>query len=219
MKKLNLAVLLLGCYFGAFAQNRSSFFVEYLFEQKQISTSLPDSLKERKVPTRVIYLSKGDTTKIDTVEGTMPDLGGSFNFEAPFYMLSNRNVGKMFFKFGNESANESEGNITFNVKTPDTIFYDHKGWYKMNEGSIEKVEPKIISLIKTSETKNILGYKCVKFISSGKDKDKDISFWACKDLPETLIPFEGLKSFGYGILQVDNPKKGSFIKATKITKL
>ena len=87
MKKLILNLILLTYCFVSFSQNNPTFFVEYVFEQKQISTSLSDSVKEKKVPTRVIYITKGDTTKIDTVEGTMKGVGKPFDFAASFYMI------------------------------------------------------------------------------------------------------------------------------------
>lgn len=219
MKKLILPVIVLNYCLVPFAQKKQTFLVEYFFEQKQILTTLTDSVKERKVPISVFYTSNGDTTKTDTVEGTIRDLVGSFNFAAAFYMLANQDMSKTFFKLGNNSNFESDRNIALTVNTPDTIFYFHKRWYKTNEDSMKKVDLVDISVVNTSETKDILGYKCVKFVSSGKDKDKKIIFWASKDLPATLIPYSGLKSFGYGILQIDDLKRGLFTKATRITKL
>ena len=224
MNKLILPIILLNYCSITFAQKKQTFLVEYFSEQKTISTSLADSVKERKVPIKVYTIYNGDTTKTDTIETSIGDLIGSSNFSMTFYILSNKDISKTFYTLGNKSNSGSDAKTPFNINVSvDTIFYDRKNWYKMSDGLIERDSVGTyyakISFMKTSEIKNILGYKCIKFVSSGKDKDKNISFWGCKDLPATLIPYAGITNFGYGILQVDNPKLGSVTKATKITKL
>jgi hypothetical protein len=224
MRKFILPSILLTNCLVTVAQNKQTFLVEYISEQKTISNSLPDSVKGRKIPVTIYTINNGDTTNTDTIETNIGNFVGSSGFAVTFYILSGKDMSKTFYTLENTSNSQSGGNISFTVNIPvDTIFYDRKKWYQMSEGSIKEVDPADmydgnVSFIKTSETKEILGYKCYKFVVSGKDKEKNISFWGCKDLPATLIPYAGFKNVGYGILQVDNPKLGLVTKATKITK-
>ena len=53
----------------------------------------------------------------------------------------------------------------------------------------------------------------------GSAGQPEIIIWACQDLPATLIPYVGLQSFKYGILEIQHLAEGWYTEATGIRQL
>lgn len=186
--------------------NSQTFSVEYNSKQK---TSFADSVKNQAVSGKIFYKDSNDVqqTLSSPIFIQLPD----FEVEMTFTIQASKNGSKMYF--GNSSSMQK--NIGVNVITPDTIYYSNGQWSRIVDGQLEAVETVEIAVTETKETKNILGYICSKYISS----DGTITFWASKGLPNTLLPYTGLKWFKCGILEISNPSLNFHTQATAIKKV
>lgn len=196
------ALLIFG---AASAQNGSTFTVEYLTKQR---TMFADSVKNQKVEGKIIYTDSNNVTQSITspVSFRLPDI----ELEAIFSIIADNESSKMFFG----SIEQQKTNIGVVVNTPDTIFYSKGNWTRLYDGVLEPIEGQSFQVKETQETKLILGYKCIKFVSP----DEDLIFWACKDLPNTLLPYTGLQQFKYAILEIQRGIDNLHTIATEITK-
>jgi hypothetical protein len=216
MKKYILLCLIYGASLQhASPQQKAGYFVAYTYKQK---SEIPDSVKNKKMNVEVKYINDTSVSNEITESSIGQILTGSLNFELPVYIIANIDSSKMFFESdGDFNSNEKKG-ISINVSTPDTIYYKKDEWRKLNEGD-SPIPVVSFDVLETKEKKVILGYECIKFVLLDNSKKEQIIFWASKGLPNTLLPYTGLKKFKYGILEIDHKRDKWHTVATRIKKL
>jgi hypothetical protein len=178
---------------------------------------LSDSVKNKKVDVRVNF--GNDTSASENIMAALLGdfLKGPINIELSMYILANTDSSKIFFESNDGSKTEGQKGVNVNISTPDTFYYKEGNWRKL--GGTGPVTLVSLVLIETGEKKKILGYECIKFVSSDSTGKENVVIWASKELPGTLIPYTGLKEFKYGILEIDNIKNQSHTMATKVKRL
>jgi hypothetical protein len=60
--------------------------------------------------------------------------------------------------------------------------------FKLDKANIEEMKKKstVFEYNFTSETKEILGYKCKKAVASNEDEEVEFTIWYCEDLPKLM---------------------------------
>jgi hypothetical protein len=179
---------------------------------------LPDSVKNKKVEVK-LNLGNDTSEPGEIMELLLGDfIKNQIGVDLSLYIIANADSSKLFFDSKDESNSIEQKGISLNINTPDTIYYKKGQWRKLGGGD-ETISIITLDLIETKETKKILGYECIKFVSVDSITKEKVVIWASKKLPNTLLPFTGLNEFKYGILEIDNTKNGSHTVAVKIEKL
>ena len=209
------------------AQQPAGYYVSYTYVQETIDYELADSLdafygKESQMQARVL----GDSNYHAPLQEVLARFSKS-SFRAPVFIIAYDDSSKMFFQHGNKSktlnhvdADDNTG-ISITINTPDTQYYKNGQWVTLRSGNTDTLQSIILDFSKDPQraTKDILGYRCQKFMHLGSAGQPEIIIWACQDLPATLIPYVGLQSFKYGILEIQHLAEGWYTEATGIRQL
>jgi GLPGLI family protein len=212
MKQFLLIVLMAGLFFHtASAQAKTGYFVSY---HVKVKLALSDSLKNKKVDVK-LNLGEDSSASDNVMEFLLGDfLTKPIDVDLSLYIIANADSSKLIFD-ADDSRNEGNDGIRINLNTPDTIFYKKDQWRKTGNND-EPISTITLNVTETKEKKNILGYECIKFVSLDSTRKENVIIWASKKLPNTLVPFIGLKGFKYGILEVNNIETNSHTIATKV---
>ena len=168
---LIVSVIILGL---ANAQKTPTFKVQYLSKQK---AKLDNAIKSQ-----IGTVTYRDSNNVErTIQTPIKFDFSDFEFEAIGFIIANSESSKTYYA---GTGNQTSGDVAIAINTPDTIYYNKGNWKSLSDGKYSKVPIQKIDVTETKETKKILGYDCIKFIS----KDGNIEFWASKSLPNTLLP-------------------------------
>ena len=209
MKVLVLIILLLFPLYS-FCQESKLYYYKvhyHSFQEIVIDSNVQKSMN-------VKILADNETKKIFTQDSfPLSIITPKFNFEASYYILSDKNQSKTIFV---DEGEKQSTNIQVEVTTPDTLFYKEGKWAKESNHIMESLPSKKLSVIPTNIYKKILGYLCRKYICTDIIDKKKYFIWATQRLPKTLLPFVGLEKFNAGILEISAGDKSWHTKAEKI---
>lgn len=217
-----LLVLCLLFFLPGNGQKPKLYFVAYHYSQSSYNKEMADSVKKQignDASAKIIVA--GDSTYEATLDEILPDIG-KFSFDAPVYMLANKDSSRLFFNMNQQDSksltdNGINLNITSAINTPDTLFFKNGIW-TIQRGEIKEPydSPVTFDVTETNETKEILGYQCKKYLALDNYGKPEITIWATKELPNTLVPCVGLTSFVSAILEVEHKSDNWQLKVQKI---
>lgn len=129
-------------------------------------------------------------------------------FTIPYYMFANADSSRLFFRRIKKAKSAAQtvpggrihiGNLDI---MPDTVFYKEGRWIKLTRDKWEPIKPFAMGFTETGQTRKILGYECTQFVATDSTGNQLVRIYASKALPPNLIPYIGLESFPYGILEI-----------------
>ena len=146
-------------------------------------------------------------------------------FTIPYYMFANADSSRLFFRRIKKAKSAAQivpggrihiGNLDI---MPDTVFYKDGRWIKLTGDKWEPIKPFAMEFTETGQTRKILGYECAQFVATDSAGNQLVRIYASKALPPTLIPFIGLESFPYGILEIRHLGMGWKLVPRRIKKM
>ena len=177
--------------------------VTYSSEQKGLTIS-----EDKNIPiTR--RLEVGDKVTITEDSVLLSYIFSKLSIKHEFVVVATDTMSERSF-----TIPSGEPGITINA--PDKIVYKNGIWQSYRGSEIKIHENFSFDFSPLEETKNILGYTCIKYFAVNRSNNKQYHIWASSALPKTLLPFIGLNEFPAGILALEEITGNLKVQATSI---
>lgn len=201
MKYLQILVLLTLLGFNSYSQ------VTVRYSSHVVGLDLKE---DKKIPiTKNIQKGDGEVTIVEGDSILLSDLFNRITIREKFIVTATDSVSV-------RSDIITSGGMGITINTPDRIVFKNGQWYSYKNEVGKMQDAFSFTIHGTSDTLNILGYDCIKYVATNETNNKTYFIWATSKLPKTLIPITGLIEFPMAILQVEETSGKFKIEALSI---